>query len=71
MNELFYNKPFDDFINRILKDEHFKYSRFNDGELIAINGKSPNSANCDGHQYFPEMGSKLKEILLKYNFDET
>lgn len=68
---IFYEKSFDYFLNRIENNEHFRYSRFNDGELIAIIGKTPQGANCDGHQYFPEMGKELKEILLKYKFDEN
>ena len=66
MNKIFYKKPFDFFINKIKNDEYFKYSRFNDGEIIAINGKSTNSGNCDNHRYFPEMGEELKEILVNF-----
>lgn len=71
MKELFYKKDFSYFLNKIENNEHFRYSRFNDGELIAIIGQSPQGANCDGHQYFPEMGKELKEVLLNYKFNEN
>jgi hypothetical protein len=71
MNKLFYEKPFEYYINKIRNNEHFRYSRFNDGELIAIIGQSPQGANCDGHQYFPEMGKELKDVLLNYRFSEN
>ena len=71
MTELFYKRDFDYYFNRIKNNEHFKYSRYNDGELIAIIGETPNRANCDGHQYFPEMGNELKDVLLNYRFNEN
>jgi hypothetical protein len=39
----------------------FAFSRFGDGELRAIAGRE--GANCDGHQYFPDMGERLRQIL--------
>jgi len=71
MSEIFYKKEFIFFLNKIKNNQHFRYSRFNDGELIAIIGQSPQGANCDGHQYFPEMGIELKQVLLDYKFDEN
>lgn len=71
MNELFYKKEFSYFLNKFKNNEHFRYSRFNDGELIAVIGQTPQGANCDGHQYFPEMGKELKDVLLNYRFDEN
>jgi len=71
MSEIFYNNDFSYFHNRIINNEHFKYSRYNDGELIAIIGNTPNGANCDGHQYFPEMGVELKQVLLDYKYNEN
>ncbi|MFW6008716.1 MAG: hypothetical protein ACOCP8_05550 [archaeon] len=70
MDKLFYYKDFNYYFNKIKNDHHFKYSRFNDGELIAIGGSSPNSSNCDGHKYFPEMGVELKNILLNYEYSD-
>jgi hypothetical protein len=71
MNELFYSKDFEYYLNKIENSEHFKYSRYNDGELIAIIGKSPNSTNCDGHQYFPEMSIELRKSLVNYKYNEN
>jgi len=70
MTPLFYTKPFEYFFERIEKNEHFKYSRYNDGELIAIIGDRPHAANCDGHQYFPAMGQELKQALIDYKYSE-
>ena len=68
--DIFYTKPFSFFYDKIVKNEHFRYLRFNDGELNAIDGSRPNAGNCDGHQYFPEMGKELLEILLKYGYSD-
>jgi hypothetical protein len=70
-DEIFYKLEYDFFLNKIKNNQHFKYSRFNDGELIAINGKNPNSANCDNHKYFPSMGVELKNILLNYTYNDN
>jgi len=67
---MFYEKPFDYFLERIRNNQHFRYSRFNDGELTAVIGKSPQGNNCDGHIYFPDMGKQLKDVLLNYKYSE-
>lgn len=67
---MFYEKPFDFFFERIKNNKHFRYSRFNDGELNAMENSNPNAANCDGHQYFPQMGRELSDILLKYAYSD-
>lgn len=41
--------------------EPFTLSRFGDGEFRAITGAA--GANCDGHQYFPNMGQALRDII--------
>lgn len=71
MSDIFFNRNFDYFYNRIKNDDHFRYSRFNDGELIAVIGKTPKSSNCDGHIYFPEMGKELKGVLVNYEYNEN
>jgi hypothetical protein len=71
MNDLFYNLPFDYFFEKIKNNQHFKYSRFNDGEITAMIGKRANASNCDGHQYFPEMSKMLNDVLLNYKKDEN
>ena len=70
MKELFYTKEFEFFFERIKANHHFKYARFNDGELIAIIGKTPDKANCDKHKYFPGMSVELKQVFLDYKHDE-
>jgi len=52
---------FDLMIHKIKNDIPFKYARYGDGEWNCILGKP--GANCDGHQYFPDLGQRLKSIL--------
>jgi hypothetical protein len=70
-NEIFYSKSFDYFLNKIENNNHFRYSRFNDGELNAVIGDAPHKANCDGHMYFSNMGIELSNALLNYMFNEN
>lgn len=42
---------------------NFAFSRFGDGELAAIWKRQKRSRNCDGHNFFPEMGDALLNIL--------
>lgn len=51
----------DKFIELIEKGEPFSFSRWGDGEWNAVFGKP--GQNCDGHQYFPDMGKRLSDIL--------
>jgi hypothetical protein len=45
----------------------FSFARFGDGEWSAILGQP--GGNCDGHEYFPEMGAKLgKAIIDHYDY---
>lgn len=39
----------------------FAFSRFGDGEFLAIAGRG--GANCDGHEYFADMGERLRGVL--------
>jgi hypothetical protein len=52
---------FQDFCNKLKNKENFSLSRFGDGEWSAVLGFK--GSNCDGHDYFPEMGEKLGDIL--------
>jgi len=49
------------FLEKIKNDECFSYSRFGDGEWNAIFNKI--GQNCDGHQYFADMGERLRQVL--------
>lgn len=56
----------DYFLNRFKNKEFFSYSRFNDGELLCSikNFKEIGLVkNCDGHQYFPNLGLELTNSL--------
>lgn len=46
---------------KIRNGEHFSLARYGDGEFNAILGVQ--GANCDGHEYFPEMGQELADTL--------
>ena len=56
---------FHDVCTKLQNKEPFTYSRFGDGEFAAIYAAQYNEpgANCDGHQYFQDMGFELAEIL--------
>jgi hypothetical protein len=43
--------------------KNFKFARYGDGEFNAIFGKK--GSNCDGHEYFPDLGVKLKNSFSK------
>lgn len=51
----------DKFIDLINTGEHFSFSRWGDGEWNAVFGKP--GMNCDGHNYYPDMGKRLSKIL--------
>lgn len=58
------NFDFDIMLNMIRDGENFSYSRFGDGEWSAIlQNRKTGAFNCDGHQFFPEMGRRLKNII--------
>lgn len=52
---------YDTFLSRLKWKDRFAFSRFGDGEFHCIFGKV--GANCDGHQYFPDLGRRLRGIL--------
>lgn len=41
----------------------WRFSRWGDGEWNAVLNRRPGSANCDKHQFFPDMGRRLCEVL--------
>lgn len=49
-------------IDNLKMNKAFKFSRFGDGEWNCIFGKQ--GQNCDGHQYFTDMGESLRRVLL-------
>lgn len=55
------NHPLQFYVDKIEHREPFAFSRFGDGEWYAILGKE--GKNCDGHEYFPQMGIELRQSL--------
>ena len=52
---------FDLLLKNISERQHFTFSRWGDGEWNCVFGKK--GSNCDGHNYFPDMGKELNRIL--------
>jgi len=52
---------FKEVCDNVKNETSFTLSRFGDGEWRAITGHS--GANCDGHEYFPDMSNRLREIV--------
>ena len=50
-------------VNKLKAGQHFSFARYGDGEWKAIRGKK--GCNCDKHEYFPEMGKRLKQTIEK------
>lgn len=46
-------------IGKLERNEPFSFSRFGDGEFNCMFGKC--GANCDGHQYYTDLGERLNE----------
>lgn len=59
MNEF----SFDIMLQMIRDNKPFSYARYGDGEWNAILQKKPGGRNCDGHEYFPDLGLELRRIL--------
>ncbi len=54
---------YQEIINKLNDQEPFSFSRFGDGELNCMFGKT--GANCDGHEYFPDLGERLNKAFLE------
>lgn len=52
---------FDQYLTWIKERKPFTFSRFGDGEANAILGRE--GKNCDGHEYFKDMGKELAQII--------
>lgn len=50
------------YTDKLRQNIPFSFSRFGDGEWNAILGKP--GSNCDGHEYFPEMGIQLGNAVI-------
>ncbi|EFK96510.1 hypothetical protein LDC_1463 [sediment metagenome] len=56
------NPPLSSYVEKLERGESFSFSRFGDGEWNAILGRP--GENCDGHEFFPELGQRLRETLI-------
>lgn len=54
---------FDTMLDMIKDGQPFSYARYGDGEWNCILQKRPGAKNCDGHEYFPDLGKELRRIL--------
>ena len=52
---------YDDIIHNIDNYIDFSFSRFGDGEMFCMEGKE--GMNCDRHEYFPDLGKALRNVL--------
>lgn len=48
-------------LHSIEEGHNFKFARYGDGEAICILQVPGKQANCDGHKYFPSLGTALRE----------
>jgi hypothetical protein len=53
--------PLSYYVGLLARDEPFSFVRYGDGEWSAVLGRS--GANCDGHDYFPQLGARLSATL--------
>ncbi len=53
-------------VENLKQGKNFKFARYGDGELFCMNGKI--GRNCDQHEYFPELGSRLLDTV-QYKMD--
>lgn len=55
--------PFCDIVQLVRQRIPFTFSRWGDGEWRAVLGKL-GGVNCDGHQFYPQMGEELRQVLI-------
>jgi hypothetical protein len=60
--------PFAEICRKVAAGEHFAFARFGDGEFYALVGTNTEGQNCDGHQYFEDLGIALAQTLLDCTF---
>ena len=52
---------YNDIITALINGDNFSFSRFGDGEMYCANGQQ--GTNCDGHEYFADLGEALNRVL--------
>lgn len=50
-------------LDKIKNKEMFSFSRWGDGEWNCLMADHVGGRNCDGHNYFPDMGERMLNIL--------
>jgi hypothetical protein len=55
------SETFSGMIDNLKSHKAFKFARYGDGEINCMTGKL--GANCDGHEYFPDLGVALIESV--------
>ncbi len=55
-------RPVSHYVSMMAAGKPFSFSRFGDGEWNARLGRP--GENCDGHEFFPELGADLREALV-------
>jgi len=74
VDDVYYNVTTKEFMD-LAKGNNFFHGRFNDGEFNSIqsikNSLNVNSSNCDGHQYFYELGVDIKQVLTEYEYSNN
>jgi hypothetical protein len=62
MNDVTVNTlSFEEICQMIKEETPFKFARYGDGEIYCMEGRK--GTNCDKHEYFPDLGQRLKETL--------
>ena len=61
MENLSYNHPSSFYIDKLKNNEYFSFSRWGDGEFFCAAGIE--GANCDHHNYSPELKNGLIKSL--------
>ncbi len=59
VNLIFKNMTYNELIYNLNHRINLSFSRFGDGEFACMLGKP--GANCDGHEYFPDLGERLNQ----------
>ena len=59
------------FTRMIEERKPFSYFRYGDGEFIALLNLNPGKSNIDRHEYFTDMGEKLKEVIIEAPFKDN
>lgn len=54
---------YDGMVDDLKNGKSFKFARYGDGEIYCMKGKK--GANCDNHEYFPDLGAALRQTITE------